>query len=39
MNTVLELTTNCRNVYPLDPCKCDYALFGYGVNNKTKKES
>lgn len=37
MNTVLELTTNCRNVYPLDPCKCDYALFGHGVNNKVMK--
>lgn len=37
MNTVLELTTNCRNVYPLDPCKCDYALFGYGVNNKNQE--
>lgn len=37
MNTVLELTTNCRDIFPLDPCKCDFALFGYGVNNKTKK--
>ena len=33
MSTVLELTTNCREVYLLDPCKCDFALFGYGVNN------
>lgn len=38
MNTVLELTTNCREVYPLDPCKCDFALFGYGVNNKGRKD-
>lgn len=35
MSTVLELTTVCREVFPLDPCKCDYALFGYGVNNKS----
>lgn len=34
MDTVLELTYNCRRVFPKDPCKCDFALFGYGVNNK-----
>ena len=34
MNTVLELTTACREVFPLDPCKCDFALFGYGVTHK-----
>ena len=34
MNTVLELTTNCCKVYPSDPCRCDFALFGFGVNNK-----
>lgn len=34
MDTVLSLTTKCREVFPLDPCKCDFALFGYDVNSK-----
>lgn len=33
MEAVIELTENCRQIFPNDPCKCDYALFGYGINN------
>ena len=36
MDTVLKLTAACREVFPNDPCRCDFALFGYGVNNKSK---
>lgn len=36
MNTVLQLTTKLREAFLLDPCRGDFALFGYGVNNKEK---
>ena len=32
--SVIELTNNLRNFDPIDPIKYDFALFGYGVNNK-----
>lgn len=38
MRTVLELTTQCREVFFYDPCKCDFALFGYGVTHKNDKD-
>lgn len=31
---VLELTENLRQFDPDDPAKYDFAMFGYGVNNK-----
>ncbi len=31
---VLELTENLRKLDPEDPVKYDFAMFGYGVNNK-----
>ncbi len=31
---VLELTSKLREFDPNDPIKYDFALFGYGVNNK-----
>ena len=31
---VLELTENLRKFDPEDPAKYDFAMFGYGVNNK-----
>lgn len=31
---VLELTENLRRLDPEDPIKYDFAMFGYGVNNK-----
>lgn len=31
---VIELTENLRQFCPEDPIKYDFALFGYGVNNK-----
>lgn len=32
---VLELTGNLRKLNPDDPTKYDFAMFGYGVNNKS----
>lgn len=34
MNAVLELTANCRQMFPDDPTRVDYALFGYGITHK-----
>jgi len=28
----LELTANCRSIYPEDPVRCDFAFFGPGAN-------
>ena len=33
-NSVIELTNNLKSFDPADPVKYDFALFGYGVNNK-----
>lgn len=32
--SVVEITNNLKNFDPIDPIKYDFALFGYGVNNK-----
>lgn len=32
--SVIELTENLKHFDPNDPAKYDFALFGYGVNNK-----
>jgi len=32
--SVIELTESLKEFDPLDPVKYDFALFGYGVNNK-----
>ncbi|MBQ8574287.1 MAG: DUF2400 domain-containing protein [Bacteroidales bacterium] len=32
--TALEITDAFRGIWPDDPCKGDFALFGYGVNNR-----
>ncbi len=32
--TVIELTNNLKKFCPDDPIKYDFAMFGYGVNNK-----
>ena len=31
---VIELTNNLKKFCPEDPAKYDFAIFGYGVNNK-----
>ena len=36
MRTALEITDAMREIWPEDPAKGDFALFGYGVNNKGK---
>ena len=32
--TALEITEAFKEIWPEDPCKGDFALFGYGVTNK-----
>lgn len=32
--TAQEITDTFKEIWPEDPCMGDYALFGYGVNNK-----
>ena len=32
--TATEITDAFRDIWPDDPCKGDFALFGYCVNNK-----
>ena len=32
--SVIEITNNLKKLDPVDPVKYDFALFGYGVNNK-----
>ena len=36
---VIELTENLKKFCPEDPIKYDFAMFGYGVNNKNKKNA
>lgn len=34
ITTAQEITDAFREIWPEDPCKGDFALFGYGVNNQ-----
>ena len=34
--TVREITDVFRDIFPGDPCKGDFALFGYGVTQSRK---
>ena len=34
MKTALEITDAMREIWPEDPAKGDFALFGYGINHK-----
>ena len=34
LSTAKEITESLSKVFPGDPCKGDFALFGYGVNHK-----
>ena len=36
INTVLEITDAFREIFPGDPCKGDFALFGYGVTKNAQ---
>lgn len=39
ITTVIEITSSFNSIFPGDPCKGDYALFGYGVTHpKNQKE-
>jgi hypothetical protein len=33
MSTAIRLTKTLAEIFPEDPLKGDFALFGYGVNN------
>lgn len=35
MSVAIKLTNEVAKVFPNDPLKADFALFGYGVNNKS----
>lgn len=39
MKAVLELTANCRQIFPDDPTRADYALFGYGITHKNYEDT
>lgn len=34
METAIEITEEMKQVFPNDPARGDFALFGYGINNK-----
>lgn len=34
MKTAIEITNAMREIWPDDPAKGDFALFGYGINHK-----
>lgn len=34
---MLEITEYFKAIFPDDPCMGDFALFGYGVNNRLKE--
>ena len=36
MNTALEITNECKALFPSDPVIMDYALFGAGYNENNK---
>lgn len=36
---VTEITTALREVFPGDPCRGDFALFGYGVSETQRKDN
>lgn len=36
LKTAVEITDSFREIFPGDPCKGDFALFGYGVTNHEK---
>lgn len=36
IKTVCEITSAFNEIFPSDPCKGDFALFGYGVTHSTK---
>ncbi len=36
LKTVFEITDSFKEIFPDDPCKGDFALFGYGVMNQNK---
>jgi hypothetical protein len=34
LSTALEITSFLKEIFPTDPCKGDFALFGYGITHK-----
>ncbi len=38
LKTVQEITNAFRDIFPNDPCKGDFALFGYGITHQDKQK-
>lgn len=38
MRAAYQLTQQCRLAFPNDPAKADFALFGYGITHKNRKD-
>jgi len=34
LSTALEITSFLKEIFPTDPCRGDFALFGYGITHK-----
>ena len=39
MVTAMEITDAFRDIFPGDPCRGDFALFGYGVTKKEEQDA
>ncbi len=39
LSTALEITSFLKEIFPTDPCKGDFALFGYGITHKKEENS
>ncbi len=37
IRTVQEITSSFSGIFPGDPCKGDFSLFGYGVTHPKKQ--
>lgn len=37
LSTALEITSFLKEIFPTDPCKGDFALFGYGITHQKEK--
>lgn len=38
LSTAQEITSYLKKIFPQDPCKGDFALFGYGVSRKSEEK-
>lgn len=38
LTTAMQITCEFRSIWPDDPCRGDFALFGYGIDGRTKTD-